>query len=131
MDKKKLVEMAQGSADDRTIEKFDEVVKHEVLKAPSMNFTTNVMGAIQRRAASRMSFLQVWSIILGVVVAIVVWAIEGFATPNINIPVNVPQLSQVQSIDVSNMTMVFMMVNALLVLVLIDRWFQYKKRTAH
>jgi xanthine/uracil permease len=131
MDKKKLRELADGSTDDRAIEKFDQVISNEVIKPPKLNFTADVMGAIQRRAATRMGFFQVWSIILGVVVATVLWAIEGFAVPDIKLAVNLPQVSQVQSVDVTNMTMVFMMVNALLVLLLIDRWFQHKKRTAH
>lgn len=131
MDKKKLRELAEGSMDDSAIEKFDQVVSGEVVKTPKLNFTAEVMGTIQRKTVSRMGFFQVWSIILGVMVAIVVWALEGFVTPTINLDVNVPLLNEMQSVDLSNATMVFMMVNALLVLVLIDRWFQHKKRTAH
>jgi hypothetical protein len=131
MDKKKLRELAEGSSDDLVIEKFDHVVANEVIKSPKLNFTAEVMGAIQRKTATRMGFFQVWSIILGVVVAIVVWALEGFVMPTISLNVNVPVLNEVQSVDLSNATMVFMMINALLVLLLIDRWFQHKKRTAH
>ena len=131
MDKKKLAEMAQGSADDRAIEQFDQMMTHEAIQTPRPNFTANVMAVIQRKTVSRMGFFQVWSIILGVVVAMLVWALEGFALPKMKLSLPIPQVSQVQSVDMTNVTMVFMMVNALLVLVLIDRWFQHKKRTAH
>jgi len=131
MDKRKLREVAEGSTEDRAIEKFDQVIANEVIKAPNLNFTAQVMGAINQRAAARMGFFQVWSIILGVIVAIILWSMEGFAVPDIKLVVNLPQVSQGHSVDVTNMTMVFMSVNALLVLFLIDRWFQHKKRTAH
>ncbi len=127
MDKKKIREVAEGSTDDHAIEKFDLVIANEVIRTPKLNFTAEVMGAINRKTATRMGFFQVWSIILGVVVAIVLWAIEGFAVPDIKLAVNLPQVSQVQSVDMTEMTMVFMSVNALLVLFLIDRWFQHRK----
>jgi len=131
MDKKKLAEMAQGSADDRAIEQFDQLMTSEIIKSPRLSFTADVMAVIQRKTVARMGFFQVWSIILGVVVAMLVWSLEGFALPEMNLSLPIPQVSQVQSVDMTNVTMVFMMVNALLVLVLIDRWFQHKKRTAH
>ena len=127
MEKKKLREIAEGKDNELLTQKFDEYVSSEMIKSPSLNFTSSVMGALNTKTQSRSGFIQVWSIIIGVMVAIILWAMEGFVTPEISVPINLPQ---VESVNMGNMMMVLMSANALLVLFLIDRWFQHRKRTA-
>lgn len=130
MERKILKDIAEGKANEIDEQRFDELMAKETIKAPSVNFTAGVMKALNKKTQTRAGFFQVWSIIIGVMVAIVLWSLEGFAMPNISVPVNVPQV-QIKSVDMTNMTMVIMSVNALFVLFLIDRWFQHKKRMAH
>jgi hypothetical protein len=126
MERKTLIDIAEGRSSELDEQRFDEQVAGETIKMPSVNFTAGVMQAVSRKTQTRGGFIQFWSIIIGVVVAIVLWAMEGFVTPEINVPVNLPQI---QSVNMTNMTMVLMSANALLVLFLIDRWFQHRKRT--
>ena len=130
MERKTLRDIAEGKATELDEQRFDEQIAGETIKTPSLNFTANVMQALNKKTQTRAGFFQVWSIIIGVMVAIILWSLEGFAMPQINVPVDVPQLD-VKSVDVTNMTMVFMSVNAVLVLFLIDRYFQHRKRMSH
>jgi hypothetical protein len=130
MERKVLKDIALGKAREIEEQRFDELMARETIKTPSVNFTAGVMRALNKKTQTKAGFIQVWSIIIGVMVAIVLWSLEGFAMPKISIPVNLPQV-QMAAVDMTNMTLVFMTVNALLVLFLIDRWFQHRKRMSH
>lgn len=132
MDKKQLHELAEDKANEEAIRQFDDWAATEAVRKPRATFVQNVMQGIAQPARKPSSFWHMWTIVLGVMVAIVLWAIEGFALPKMNVNVNLPQvenlpLPDTQSLDMTNVTMIFMSVNALLALFLIDRWYQHRK----
>lgn len=127
MDRRILRDIAEGKSSEMDDQRFDQLMAPETIKTPSLNFTAGVMRKLDKKTQTRAGFIQVWGIVLGVVTAIVLWSLEGFVMPQISVPIDLPKVD-LQSVDMTNMTMVFMSVNALLVLFLIDRWFQHRKR---
>lgn len=107
------------------MELFDEMAFSELSKEPSMDFTAKVMQGLAIRP-SRKNGYQFWGILAGLAVVFVLWGLEGFRVPSLTLAFDYFGLDK--SFEVTGMLKGFMMVNALLVLLLIDRAVQRRKR---
>lgn len=125
MDKKLLEQIAKGEGNSEELDMFDKMAFSGVQKEPSEEFTSKVMQALPPRPTRRRNY-QVWAIILGFLVAITVWGMEGFYMPQINFSMDYFGFDK--SIEMNGMLQGFMMINAILVLLLIDRAVQRRKR---
>lgn len=127
--------------------KYEELLEvHQLISAaeieqPSMRFTKNVMEKIAQYhiAPATKNYINkkiIWGIAGFFITLIAVFVIYGFAQvewsspDNSNLPIDFSQLSQVNysKIFSNNFVNVFMMVNVLLVLVLLDRVLANKRK---
>ncbi len=124
MDRKLIEQIAKGEADDLMMNQFDELNFSHFSKEPSMDFTKKVMSSLPRRASKTLSY-QTWGIIVGFILAGVLWSIEGFTLPDLTYAFDYFGFNK--SFEMTGMLKGFMMINALLVLLLIDRALQRRR----
>lgn len=129
MDKKELQKIKDDNAGDLSLKKFDELASRSVIGRPSSDFTSRVMSALPGQGFK--VGLHIWGILIGVVLVLVLWGLGGFATPEITLSIQAPEaLKSINTgpIELTEMTKIFMIVNGLLVLLLIDRIVQGRRR---
>ena len=118
-----------------------QLINSSELEQPSMRFTKNVMEKIAQYhiAPATKNYINkkiIWGIAGFFITLIAVFVVYGFAqvewttADNSNLPIDFSKLSQVDysKIFSNNFVNVFMMVNVLLVLVLLDRVLANKRK---
>lgn len=123
MEKELLKNIASDQASDRELEKFDRV-NSEAWSSPSSTFTDRVMNVLPKPSRLGWHF---WGISLGVVLVLVLWGVGGFVTPNVALSYEGFNLGQFD-LELTEMTKGFMVANALLLLLFIDRVVQRKRK---
>lgn len=129
MDKKELQKIRDDKADDLSVKKFDQIASRLIVSRPSTDFTSKVMSALPGQGFK--VGLHIWGILLGVVLVIVLWGVGGFVTPEMTLSFQLPEnLKSIETgpIELTAMTKIFMIINGLLVLLLVDRIVQGKRR---
>lgn len=121
MEKEELERIAQDSANQGELKRFDIQTESSLLE-PSADFTKKVMGALPGPNAT--IGLHIWGILLGVALVLIIWAVGGFNSPTISLDLDVLE----ESVDLTQMTRAFMIANGLLILLLVDRIVQKRKR---
>jgi len=119
----------------------NNLIRSSELEQPSMRFTKNVMEKIAQYhiAPATKNYINkkiIWGIAAFFITLIAVFVVYGFAqvdwtsADNSDIPIDFSKLSQVDysKIFSNNFVNVFMMVNVLLVLVLLDRVLANKRK---
>ena len=124
MERETLKRIVTDTANEEDILNFDthqESFQQDV----SAGFTDQVLNRLQR-GSSKIG-IHVWGIVLGVITVLVLWGLGGFVTPEIALNYEVLNIGDV---ELTEITQVFMMGNALLLLLVIDRIVQRKKKVA-
>jgi len=121
-----LIEKIIDNPSEREIEKFDQVIRQNIMKNVSASFTKNVMAKIQ--PATQKADNQIWWIVAGMVMTASIWLFGGFgnAAP---IEIALPKVS-LPSVEVGPLIKGFGFVNIMLILLLLDRYFQRRRKTA-
>ncbi len=121
---KKLIDNISNEPTNSEMEKFDSMVKDFMIKEPSVSFTQNVMAKIQ--PSSQKADKQLWWILLGTVMTACIWLVGGFgnAAP---IAITLPQVA-LPSVEMGPLVKGFGFINLMLILLLLDRYFQKRKR---
>ncbi len=117
---KKLVEKIIEKPTESDIEKFDAVIGDELVKDVSVSFTKNVMSRL--KPSTRKADAQIWWILFGVVITAGIWVFGGFGNAS-PIEFTNPKIS-IPAIEMEPLIKGFGFVNIILILLLLDRYFQ-------
>ena len=120
---KKLIEKINTDPSNTDIERFDDVVGGLLTKEVSKSCTRNVIARIKPSAQKADS--HIWWIILGVVFTAGIWVFGGFG--NGALELSLPKVS-VPAIEMGPLIKGFGFVNIILILLLLDRYFQSRKK---
>ncbi len=123
MEKQLIKKILEGDSK-KDIENFDKKVSNLLVRKVSASFTKNVL--VQIRPADQKADGQIWSILFGVVVTASIWIFGGFgnAAP---LELSLPQMS-VPAIEMGPLVKGFGFVNIILILLLLDRYFQRRSK---
>jgi len=122
---KKLIEKIIENPSEGDIEKFDDLAKKGFIKIVSPSFTKNIMAKII--PSTQKADGQIWWILLGVFLTVGIWIFGGFshAAP---IELSIPKV-EIPAIEIGPLIKGFGFVNIVLILLLIDRYFQRRRKT--
>ncbi|NNE55434.1 MAG: hypothetical protein HKN32_05400 [Flavobacteriales bacterium] len=132
MEKEILKNIATDKVEDSELKKFDQMVEKSWIGNPSSDFTRKVMNSLPSGDSFKIG-LHVWGIIAGVSLVIILWGLGGFVTPEIKLSYQLPenlQIIETGTIELTQITKGFMVANALLLLLLLDRVIQRRNRAA-
>ena len=121
---KKLIEKIKADPSNTDIERFDNMVSGLLTKEVSKSFTKNVIARVQPSVQKVDG--HIWWILLGIVFTAGIWVFGGFgnAAP---LELSLPQVS-VPAIEMGPLIKGFGFVNIILILLLLDRYFQRRKK---
>ena len=123
---KKLIEKIVANPSEKEIEKFDDTVSRFLVKETSATFTKNVLAKIQPSKAK--ADHHIWWILLGMVVTAGIWIFGGFGS-TVPLELSLPKVS-VPAIEMGPLIKGFGFVNIILILLLLDRYFQGRRKEA-
>jgi len=122
----KLVEKIIEGSSEKDIEQFDKTIGDSLVKNVSVSFTKNVMAKIQ--PATKTADGQIWWILLGTIITAGIWIFGGFgnAAP---IELTLPKV-EIPAIEIGPLIKGIGFVNIILILLLLDRYFQRRGKAA-
>ena len=123
---KKLVEKIIESSSEKDIKQFDKTIGDSFVKNVSVSFTRNVMAKIQ--PATKTADGQIWWILLGTIITAGIWIFGGFgnAAP---LELTLPKV-EIPAIEIGPLIKGIGFVNIILILLLLDRYFQRRGKAA-
>ena len=122
---KKLVEKILAGDSEKDIEMFDKKVSGLLMKKVSASFTKNVMVQIQPSVQKADG--QIWWILIGAIITAGIWVVGGFG--NAALEIDLPRVT-LPAVEIGPLIKGVGFVNIILILLLLDRYFQQRRKTA-
>lgn len=122
---KQLVEKIVTGDSEKDIEIFDRTVSGLLVKKVSSSFTKNVMVQIQ--PSTQGADGQIWWIVIGMITTACIWVVGGFG--NAALEIELPRIT-LPAIEMGPVIKGIGFVNIILILLLLDRYFQRRKKPA-
>lgn len=128
--KDELKKVVAETATEAEIEKFDRSISKVYGKSPKPGFVRRVMYALPDPKPFRFGFRD-WMIVIGLLLVFGLWSLQGFVLPDVQTDLKFPAVSEwipPTDVEISWMAQSIMVLYGFLLLILIDRMIQHKKR---